>query len=177
MKAEEADKRKNDPGLNERSVESTIVAIIGQYNLPSDWHVIQGPSGMNNTTRLIACADGRYALRVYNNHQNADIVKLEHFVLQFLLRTGFPLMVPEPVKNRRGDSITSSANGKLASLFRYIEGERPSAADLDQVESLGQAAGLLSEALARLPKTGHTLEYLPYYELEQSYEGWFLAAS
>nr|WP_050794266.1 homoserine kinase [Paenibacillus curdlanolyticus] len=173
MHADEASAQINDPAHSDSSMDRTLAELIGQYDLPSDWRAIQGPSGMNNTTRIIACSDGQFVLRIYNNHQNAKIVKLEHEVLQFLLRTGFSLKVPDPVTNRNGDTITVDSNGKLASLFRYIEGERPSVADLEQVESLGRAAGMLSGALEKLPAMEQTVaEYRPYYELAQAYEGW-----
>jgi homoserine kinase type II len=108
---------------------------------------------------------------MYDNHQDREIVMLEHEVLRFLGESEFPLQVPQPVVNRAGETVTAASTGKLASLFRYIDGSRPSSSNDRHVHSLGYAAGLLSRSMAQLQMTSEP-QYKPYYELMQSYEGW-----
>ncbi|GMK38771.1 hypothetical protein PCCS19_18250 [Paenibacillus sp. CCS19] len=152
-------------------VEQLLADILKQYPIADNWQAIDRESGMNNTTRLIETAADRYAIRLYDNHQDREIVRLEHEMLQFLVDSNFSLRVPEPVRNTAGETVTSASTGKLASLFRYIDGNRPSSSKTEHVHSLGHAAGLLSRALAQC-KTTSEPQYKPYYELMQSYDGW-----
>ncbi|PWW00732.1 homoserine kinase type II [Paenibacillus cellulosilyticus] len=159
------------PEAEATSVEQLLTDILGQYSIRGDWRAIDRESGMNNTTRLIVTDNARYAIRLYDNHQDNAIVQLEHEVLQFLAESDFVLQVPEPIRSSSGSTVTAASTGKLASLFRYIDGNRPSSSNEKHVHSLGYAAGLLSRAMAQL-QTNSEPQYQPYYELMQSYEGW-----
>ncbi|WP_246070545.1 phosphotransferase [Paenibacillus kobensis] len=151
-------------------IERDIADSLQQYGF-GDWTAVARQSGMNNTTRLIETDSGRYALRLYDNHQDRGIVTLEHEMLHYLTSSSFSLKVPEPVRNSTGDTITASSSGKLASLFRYIEGERPLSRHEAHVRSLGRATGMLSASLAQFQST-HAPIYKPYYELDLSYSDW-----
>lgn len=153
------------------SVERLLADILSQYPINGQWHAIDRESGMNNTTRLIETDTVRYAIRLYDNHQDSEIVRLEHEMLRFLVESNFTLQVPEPVRNTAGETVTAASTGKLASLFRYIDGNRPSSSNDKHVHSLGYAAGLLSRSMAQF-QTHSDPQYKPYYELMQSYEGW-----
>lgn len=157
-------------GADAMRIDREIADIMGQYGL-GEWRAVVRHLGMNNTTRLIETAAGRYAIRLYDNHQDRGIVALEHEMLLYLMGSNFSLNVPEPIRNSAGEFISASASGKLASLFRYIDGERPSPRDAAQVRSLGRATGLLSSALARY-KSAQSPIYKPYYELDLSYADW-----
>lgn len=152
-------------------IDQLLIDIMKLYPIAGEWQAIDRESGMNNTTRLIETDTSRYAIRIYDNHQDRSIVELEHEVLRFLTDSDFTLQVPEPVLNKAGGTVSAAPNGKLASLFQYIDGSRPSSSKAEHVRSLGYAAGSLSRALANFETTSEP-QYKPYYELMQSYEGW-----
>ncbi|XEC92541.1 phosphotransferase [Paenibacillus tarimensis] len=141
---------------------------LGQYDWPEGFRVEHGESGMNNTTRMVRSGSQRYVLRVYNNHQDMDKVRVEHAILSALGGSGMEVRVPEPVLNRDLDTVTCGPDGKLASLFRFIDGQRPGIGNERQVLSLGQAAGKLTLALSRL-EPDFRQAYSPYYSLEANY--------
>ena len=121
----------------------------------------QGPSGMNNLTRYIEYKGKQYVLRVYQNHQDVGLVRMEHRILGKLQHFN----VPTPVESKLGETVVE-VKGNLATLFEYKEGrnlvlQRPS-----QYYDYGQRVGCLSEELSRIEEEG---EYLPYYEWDQSY--------
>lgn len=125
-------------------------------------------SGMNNTTRIISCGEQKYVLRLYNNHGDANTVRLEHEMLKALSPAKLEFRIPEPVPNAAGDTVTVLPDGKLACLFGYIEGERPTLANSAHVRALGTAAGQLSRAFNGV-NLSITPEYSPYYELGDTY--------
>jgi len=153
------------------SIDQLLIDIMKQYPIAGEWKAIVRESGMNNTTRLIETDTSRFAIRIYDNHQDRSIVKLEHEVLRYLSKSDFALQVPEPVLNNAGKTVTAASTGKLASLFQYIDGSRPSSSNEEHIHSLGYAAGLVSRALASFETTSEP-QYKPYYELMDSYEGW-----
>jgi homoserine kinase type II len=124
---------------------------------------------MNNTTRIINDGDRKYVLRLYNNHGDANTVKLEHEVLKALSGADLDFRVPEPVANREGDTVTVLPDGKIACLFRYIEGARPDPRNAAQVKALGAATGAISSALNGV-NVSFKPQYSPYYELGTTYE-------
>ncbi|MBD3918986.1 phosphotransferase [Paenibacillus sp. PR3] len=153
------------------SIDQLLIDIMKQYPIAGEWQAIDRESGMNNTTRLIETDTSRFAIRIYDNHQDRSIVKLEHEVLRYLSDSDFTLQVPVPVLNNARETVTAASTGKLASLFRYIDGSRPSSSNAEHIHSLGYAAGLLSRGLANFETTSEP-QYKPYYELMKSYEGW-----
>ncbi|BBH19935.1 hypothetical protein Back11_12800 [Paenibacillus baekrokdamisoli] len=146
-----------------------FAVFLDAYPFEQPWKAVKEESGMNNTTRIVYTGDKKYVLRVYDNHRDAGIVQIEHMLLAELQKSELPYRVPQPITNRDGSTITSSADGKLAALYDYIDGERPSALVESHIEGLGRAAGTLSQAMQRL-MTDSCVEPLhkPYYELEQS---------
>lgn len=141
---------------------------LNEYVFQAPYTVEHNESGMNNTTRMIASGSERFVLRIYNNHNDANIVRLEHEVLNLLQAKELPFRVPAPVQNKRNDTITVAGDGKLAALFHYIEGDRPSAANAAHVLALGRTAGWLSAALSGIEPISKPL-YSPYYLLENTY--------
>jgi homoserine kinase type II len=148
--------------------EYEIAALIEQYRLDSDWMIVPGDSGMNNTTRMIKAGDERYVLRIYNNHRNRDIVKLEHHVLYALHEQDLGFQIPVPVLNQLGETISQCEDGALAAMYRYIPGERPKAVHKAHIQSLGQIAARLSKALGKLSIQQAPI-YDPYYLIEETY--------
>ncbi|GBG07912.1 hypothetical protein PAT3040_02476 [Paenibacillus agaridevorans] len=125
-------------------------------------------SGMNNTTRIISCGMDKYVLRLYNNHGDADTVRQEHDMLKALSNEKLAFRIPSPVYNLDGSTITQLPDGKLACLFNYIEGERPSPEKSTHVEALGSACGELSRILSGI-KFRAVSGYSPYYDLAETY--------
>lgn len=142
--------------------------FLQQYSFKQPWWVAQGESGMNNTTRMVEAGKERFVLRIYNNHKDTEVVKLEHELLQLLQKKALPFRVPRPVSNSAGETVTVSEDGTVASLFDYIEGERTDAGKRSHVSELGKAAGALTAALGEVKPIGKPL-YSPYYLLEETY--------
>jgi homoserine kinase type II len=142
--------------------------FLNEYEFQEPCEVEHRESGMNNTTRMIASGGQRFVLRIYNNHKDEDIVRLEHEVLVQLTRQELSFRVPAPIRNKRGDTVSIASDGTLSSLFHYIEGDRPTAANAAHVYALGRAAAELTAALSHIQPDGKPL-YSPYYLLEKTY--------
>lgn len=144
-------------------------AVLALFFPPSPdggpvWTLTRGPSGMNNTTRYVACAGGRYILRVYETHRDEDKVAYEHHVLACLKRAGMAgLPVPEPVAALDGGTVVHTPDGKLAALFLHREGQNPVFASPDDFLDFGRSAGALSRVMATIAPDREPL-YRPYYE-------------
>lgn len=144
-------------------------AVLARYFAPHAdgspaWMLTRGPSGMNNTTRYVTHAGGRYILRIYETHRDEDKVAYEHHVLACLKQApvaGLP--VPEPVEALDGGSIVHTPEGKLAALFRHREGRNPALVSAEDFLDFGRSAGALSCAMATITPDREPL-YRPYYE-------------
>ncbi|OBZ17365.1 phosphotransferase [Bacillus sp. FJAT-26390] len=145
-----------------------FTAYLKEYEIHELCEVENRESGMNNTTRMVTSGGQRFVLRIYNNHKDADIVRLEHEVLAELKRQEISFAVPVPVRNKQGDTVTIAKDGTLSSLFHYIEGDRPSVANTAHVYALGITAAELTKALGRIQPTRKPM-YSPYYQLESTY--------
>lgn len=125
--------------------------------------------GWNNSTYFIANEHNRSVLRVYA-HSDLEKISFEHELLKRL--NGLPLSfrVPSPVPSRSGGTIVplGDGSGKLASLFRYIDGASPAGGNDVIAYSFGRAAGELSAALAGV-RPGLPAAYPPYYRLKEAY--------
>jgi homoserine kinase type II len=143
-------------------------AFLDEYAFQAPCEVEHRESGMNNTTRLIVSGKERYVLRIYNNHKDANIVRLEHEVLSELQKQELPFQVPIPVRNKRGDTVSIAHDGTLSALFHYIDGDRPNAANPAHISALGKTAALLTFALSVIEPNQKPL-YSPYYSLESTY--------
>ncbi|MDQ0057983.1 phosphotransferase [Paenibacillus harenae] len=145
-----------------------FASFLEQYSFKDEWRIEHKESGMNNTTRMVTAGNERFVMRIYNNHKDSGIVALEHEILDWLQTKALPFQVPLPIHNGNGTTLTRIEDGTIASLFRYIEGERTDAATERHVYLLGRAAGELSAALSDARPSRQPL-YSPYYELEETY--------
>ncbi|OWA37929.1 aminoglycoside phosphotransferase [Saccharibacillus sp. O16] len=131
-----------------------------------------GAQGWNNTTRFVNHAGGRYVLRVYETHQEADRILFEHEVLLKLAQAGLPYRTPVPLRESGGAGETlvrlEDGSGRYACIFAYIEGIRPADDDGRPLYAFGAAAGQLSCALAKV-QPERAPAYRPYYELGEAY--------
>lgn len=144
--------------------------FLDQYEFAAPYEVENRESGMNNTTRMVSAGVDRFVLRVYNNHKDAEIVKLEHEVLKALQEKSqaFPYQIPIPVQNKNGETLCIAMDGTIGALFRYINGERPSSSNDSHVFALGKAAAHLTIALSEIDLLRDPI-YTPYYLLESTY--------
>lgn len=115
---------------------------------------------MNNLTRFIDHEDKKYVLRVYQNHNDEDLVQMEQKILRAIEGVPVPVLVP----TLSGEYMVKR-NDKLAVLFEYQEGENLRLERLDQYRNYGEMIGKLSVALSKLEGVG----YSPYYELDEAY--------
>ncbi|RAU90973.1 phosphotransferase [Paenibacillus sp. YN15] len=134
--------------------------------------------GTNNTTGLLTSGGKKYMLRLYNTHEEREKAEFEHRLLEALgrLAPGLPFGVPQPAEGAAGTSLIRLAGGKLAAMFRYLDGVTPDFGRPAQAEAFGRAAGELSRALERLEQqeqleaAGLDLPaYPPYYALASAH--------
>lgn len=143
--------------------------MLGFYFPDGGWQWIemQG-SGMNNTTRFVEASGERYVLRVYETHRDAEKVLYEHAVLTGLAESDLPFKIPLPVRSSEGQTVVRTSDGKLAALFRYIEGRTPSLSERAALRSFGGCIARLSTAMADL-KIDLAPAYRPYYDIEHTH--------
>lgn len=130
--------------------------------------------GTNNTTRQLAYAGKAYMLRLYNTHEEWEKAAFEHQLLTAVgrLTPGLTFGVPQPEMGAAGAGLIRLENGKLAAMFRYLDGVTPDFGQPAQAEAFGRAAGRLSEALERVERQEAGLElpaYPPYYALASAH--------
>lgn len=156
--------------MDNMNTDGDFSVYLDAYPFAAPWKAVKEESGMNNTTRIVYSGKEKFVLRVYDNHRDAAIVRIEHRLLDKLQDANLNFQVPRPVVNRSGSTITLSPEGKLAALYHYIEGERPTSGSDLHVEGLGAAAGALSYAMNSLEVEADIKPvYKPYYEFEQSH--------
>ncbi len=130
--------------------------------------------GTNNTTRHLAYAGKAFMLRLYNTHGEWEKAAFEHQLLMALgrLTPGLPFGIPHPEKGAAGAGLIRLSGGKLAAMFRYLDGVAPDFGLPMQAEAFGRAAGQLSGALEQVEgqETGLELPaYPPYYALASAH--------
>lgn len=135
--------------------ERNIEEALQQYFPGKKPTVCEGASGMNNTTRYVDGADGRYVIRLYA-HRDEDKVAYEHAVLRALAERPLPFRVPEPIACADGRTFVRTAEGRLAALFRRLDGERPRLDDPVRLRAFGRATAQLTQALADLDESART---------------------
>lgn len=147
-----------------------IDEILAQYFPAGSWVTWVGQSGANNTTRFVRVDDEQYVLRVYETHQDEEKVKYEHAILVALAEMPLPFSIPKPIQSLGGKTIfrTRVGKGKIAGLFRYLDGVNPALDDLAEIRSYGRTAGLLSASLAHV-QIQQRPAYRPYYDIESTH--------
>jgi len=143
--------------------------LLAPYFPESSWRLLDmRGSGVNNTTSFIETREGRFVLRVYETHRDEEKVRFEHDVLLRLAELELPIRMPAPVRTSDGNTYVRTPDGKLAALFRYIDGKPPDLGDLGQLRQFGEATAHLSRALASI-RTERQAAYPPYYEIEHAH--------
>ncbi len=144
----------------------------------ADYRLEACGGGTNNTTRHLAYAGKAFMLRLYNTHEDWEKAAFEHQLLIALgrLTPGLPFGVPQPEQGAAGAGLIRLSGGRLAAMFRYLDGVTPDFGLPAQAKAFGRAAGQLSGALERVERqdagreTGLELPaYPPYYELASAH--------
>jgi homoserine kinase type II len=149
--------------------EKTYINEILAYFFPvGSWEIRTGPSGSNNTTRFLTVDDEQYVVRIYETHQDERKVRYEHAVLLALKELPLTFSIPEPITTKAGNTIVRTKDGKLASVFRFLDGKNPQLIESAQFYSFGKITGQLTNALA-LVQTNENPIYRPYYEIEHTH--------
>ncbi|WP_058304305.1 phosphotransferase [Gorillibacterium timonense] len=149
--------------MNENE-QAYYLTILANYSLPKVLSVETRDSGMNNTTRYAVLEDRSVrVLRIYENHQDLDKLRAEHEVLLQLQRQVLPFAVPYPVTTKSGLTWVEAEDGKLASLFPYLNGSRPSSDLHEMASEYGRVVGSLVQAMAVL-EVKESPAYPPYDE-------------
>ncbi|MEC0212396.1 phosphotransferase [Paenibacillus ehimensis] len=142
-----------------------IVSILRRYGDQESWSVKEIENGLNNTTRFARYGSQDVVLRIYENHADRNKVAYEHEVLRQLQNAGLSFAVPVALAAQDGNTYIDTGDGKLAALFRYIEGGRAELALPAHARAIGQAAGELVTALERVTVPWPP-SYAPYYNLD-----------
>nr|WP_260440091.1 phosphotransferase [Cohnella lubricantis] len=126
-----------------------------------------GESGWNNTTRYVQSDGETYVLRLYETHRDEAKVRFEHETLLALAAERLPFAVPQPVRDRTGETHFRLNDGteRYGCLFAYLPGRRPDSLSPAGARAVGRAAGQLSSALARIRVNAPPV-YPPYYKLD-----------
>lgn len=96
-----------------------ITTILAKYNLiPLQYEGIK--DGILNTNYLISTAKGKFVLRVLEGHRSYEAEKEE---LDFLLELNTIIPCSVPYSTTDGE-VLIKYNGKMISLFYFIEGEK-----------------------------------------------------
>jgi Ser/Thr protein kinase RdoA (MazF antagonist) len=156
------------------SVEALTHEAAQRFCGKADYRLEDCGGGTNNTTRLLIFEGDAYMLRLYNTHEEREKAEFEHRLLEALgrLTPGLPFGVPQPAEGDAGASLIRLKEGKLAAMFRYLDGVAPDFGHPAQAGAFGWAAGMLSSALERLEQQGADLDlpaYPPYYALASAH--------
>lgn len=144
-------------------------SLLSKYFVDGDWRGMdQQGNGMNNTTRFVLACGERYVLRIYETHRDEDKVRYEHAVLLRLAEQRFSFGTPVLVRAKNGETFVYTTEGKLAALFRYQEGVRPTLLDGTSWRDFGEVVASLSLALAYVYIEANPA-YRPYYEIEHTH--------
>jgi homoserine kinase type II len=164
------DSYKNSKGLLIMMLQKNtyIDEILARYFLEGSWVAWVGQSGANNTTRFVSVDDEQYVLRIYETHQDEDKVNYEHSILVALAEMTLPFSIPQPVRSRDGKTLVRTRDGKIAGLFRYLDGVNPTLDELAEIHSYGRSAGQLSASLSHV-QINQRPAYRPYYEIESTH--------
>ncbi|WP_018752895.1 phosphotransferase [Paenibacillus sanguinis] len=142
-----------------------IPAILEAYSLPPGLGVEERDSGMNNTTRYVLLPDEEVrVLRIYENHRSTEKLAVEHELLRLLAEQELPFAIPCPLRTREGGTWTIAPDGKLAALFTYLSGAKPTPEQHHLAYAYGLATGQLTQAMEGL-RLQAAPAYPPYDEL------------
>ena len=143
-----------------------LKSIANKY-FDGDVTILKGRSGYNNITRFITKERSKYVMRVYCHNDN-DKIDFEIAVLNRLLHSKIPFLVPKPMAAKDGNYVVMAPDEKPVVMFSYIEGNTPDLKTLSELEQLGKIIGQLSKGLGALDLTEKPA-YTPYYKLQEAY--------
>ncbi|MCZ8518911.1 MULTISPECIES: phosphotransferase [Paenibacillus] len=139
-------------------------SILAKYFTNGSWVVEEKESGINNTTRYVQAEGKTFVLRIYENHAEPEKVAFEHAVLEALGKAELNFGIPQPYPSEEGGTWVTADDGKLAVLFRYMEGERANLEEPGMAASAGETVGRLVGALSGV-EIAAPPAYEPYYDI------------
>ncbi|WP_314000939.1 phosphotransferase [uncultured Paenibacillus sp.] len=151
-----------------QTMNGDIDRLLNRYFSEGTARARSGATGMNNTTRFVETGNETYVLRIYETHRDRAKADYEHRVLLALSKEPLPFRVPVPVPAMDGQTVCILPSGKIAALFRYVDGSNPTLDTDAELRSFGRAAGRLTKALAGIRADGEPA-YPPYYEIENAH--------
>jgi homoserine kinase type II len=147
-------------------IETQINSLLHNYFPTGSWRIKeQQRRGMNNTTRFVEANGERYVLRIYETHADEEKVNYEHAILKALDELHLVFQTPVPIETSNGNTSVLTEGGKIASLFRYLDGVNPALQNNWSLHSFGEAVAQLTIVLSQVKLLLNPV-YRPYYEID-----------
>jgi Ser/Thr protein kinase RdoA (MazF antagonist) len=116
-----------------------------------------------NDVLAVSARQGRFALKLYHDNRTASAVQWELDLLVHLLERGAPVAKAVPASQSHVEHLILDDKERIASLFEWVSGEKPSPSR-DVYMSLGRAAALIHAAAdtftSSLPRENYDAEAL-----------------
>jgi len=140
-----------------------IEEIFMDYSLNKVDRIVEIPEGILNTNYLVEGDNRKYIFRILEGERDyrEEIKELE--LLNYINSKGFPC--PVAIDNRRGENYTF-VEGKMASVFTFIEGEKVGSIDKNSVREIGRKLGVMHNLLRnREIKRSRKIDMDYFYDL------------
>ncbi len=121
-----------------------IEEIFMDYSLNKVERIVEIPEGILNTNYLVEGDNRKYIFRILEGERDyrEEIKELE--LLKYINSKGFPC--PVAIDNSRGENYIF-VEGKMASVFTFIEGEKVGSIDGNSVGEIGRKLGIMHNLL------------------------------
>lgn len=143
-----------------------VAPILAHWGVTGPFALRVIDIGSNNDTRAVDAPAGAYVLRI----QDMPVARVtwEYRLLERLRAAGLPFAVPQPLRARSGETFVAF-DGRVASLFPTIPGERPRDGDLAHARAAGEALAVLDRVLARInmPEAGMLPPFVELHALHR----------
>jgi homoserine kinase type II len=124
--------------------EEYIKGILKDYSFEDVYKIDEISEGILNTNYFIEGDKGKFVFRILEGERDykEEIKELEF--LEYLNSNGFPC--PIAVKNNFGENYTF-IDGKMASLFTFINGEKVNSINENNLKEIGEKLGKMHNLL------------------------------
>lgn len=140
-----------------------IEDIFKEYSMDRVERIVEIPDGILNTNYLVEGDNRKYIFRILEGDRDyrEEIKELE--LLNYINSKGFPC--PVPIDNNRGENYLF-VEGKMASVFTFIEGEKVGNIDKNSVGEIGKKLGIMHNLLRnREVKRSRKIDMDYFYDL------------
>ena len=121
-----------------------IEDIFKGYSLDKIERIAEIPEGILNTNYLVEGDNRKYIFRILEGERDYREEMKELEFLKYMNSRGFPC--PVAIDNINGENYTF-IEGKMASVFTFIDGEKVEFIDGDSVREIGRKLGLMHNLL------------------------------